>query len=108
MNFAFLLDEQLPKWWRRQLIRLQPQLMIWGMGDQPAPALGAADPFILEWCEVHNSYLVTNNRKTMPTHLADYLARGRHMPGIFVVDPGMHIVAVANELSLIDGASLPE
>jgi len=55
MNLAFLLDEHLPKWWRWQLIRLRPQLRIWGMGDQPAPALGTADPFILEWCEIHNS-----------------------------------------------------
>lgn len=33
---------------------------------------------------------------------------GTPRTGIFVVDPGMHIVAVANELSLIDGASLPD
>jgi hypothetical protein len=28
---------------------------------------------------------VTNNRKSKPRHLADHLAGGRHVPGIFVL-----------------------
>jgi hypothetical protein len=108
MSFSFLLDEQLPKWWRRKLIRRQPHLSIWRVGQPPSPALGSPDPIVLEWCETHNAFLVTNNRKSMPGHLADHMTRGRHVPGIFVVDPAWDIAELAEELSLIEGASFPD
>jgi hypothetical protein len=108
MNPSFLLDEQLPKWWRKQILHLQPQLSIWRIGDPPAPELGTLDPVILEWCETQDAFLVTNNRTSMPTHLADHVERGRHVPGIFVVDPGRNIVSLADDLALIEGASFPD
>jgi hypothetical protein len=89
MNEGFLLDEQLPAWWRGVIRRLQPQLRI------------------LDWCEMNNYYLLTNNRSTMPGHLADHNARGRHVPGIFMVDPATSITDLANDLSLIEGAAFP-
>jgi len=108
MSVSFLLDEHLPKWWRRQLIRLQPHLAVWRVGELPAPALRTPDPVLLDWCEAHDAFLVTNNRKSMPRHLADHMAKGRHVPGIFTVDPAMHIRELAAELSLIAGASFPD
>lgn len=108
MSVSFLLDEHLPKWWRRELIRLQPHLVIWRVGQPPSPALGTLDPVILTWCETHDAFLLTNNRTSMPGHLADHVAKGCHVPGIFVVNPAMHILELAQELTLIEGASFPE
>lgn len=65
------------------------------------------DPLLLEWCERNNFILLTDNRKSMPQHLADHMAQGRHVPGIFVVDPTRNTDDLADELDLIDGASLP-
>ena len=65
------------------------------------------DPNILEWCATNDFFLVTNNRHSMPPHLSAHVAGGRHVPGIFVADPGMDISDVATDLSLIEGASLP-
>jgi hypothetical protein len=52
--------------------------------------------------------LVTNNRRTMPRHLADHLAAGRHVPGIVMLDDDLGIGGNFDELLLIAGASLPD
>jgi hypothetical protein len=49
--------------------------------------------------------LVTNNRKSMPRHLADHLALDRHIPGIFVIDPTQSMGQMIDELLLIAAAS---
>ncbi len=107
MSAGFLLDEQLPKWWRRAINRLQPALKLRQVGQAGAPPLQSADPLLLEWCETNDFYLLTNNRSTMPHHLGAHVAAGRHIPGIFVVDPRMDIADLSNDLALIDGASFP-
>jgi hypothetical protein len=105
---GFLLDEHLPKWWRRELRRAAPDLNVWRVGDPDAPPLGALDPVLLGWCEEHDFLLLTNNRKSMPQHLADHVAQGRHMPGVFVVNPSMSMLKLAGTLNLIAGASLED
>jgi hypothetical protein len=107
MSWEFLLDEHLPPWWRSTIRRLQPQLTIWAIGDPGAPPRQSTDPLLLEWCEAHDCILLTNNRSTMPGHLTAHVAQGRHVPGIFIVDPALSINQVADALSLIHGASLP-
>jgi hypothetical protein len=108
MNGGYLFDEHLPLWWAPALSRLQPGLTLWHIGDPGAPPNGASDPAILEWCEVHDFILVTNNRHSMPAHLAAHLAAGRHVPGILSIDPGMTAPELANELALIAGAVFPD
>jgi hypothetical protein len=58
-------------------------VVAWRVGDPGAPPPGTLDPAILLWCEEHDFILVTNNRRSMSSHLADHLAQGRRMPGIF-------------------------
>jgi hypothetical protein len=41
----------------------------------------------------------------MPSHLRDHLAAGRHVPGIFEMNPRMTIGQTVEELWLIWGAS---
>jgi len=58
--------------------------MVWRIHDPGAPAVGTLDPDLLRWCEVYGVALVTSNRRSMPVHLANHLASGGHMPGVFV------------------------
>jgi hypothetical protein len=44
----------------------------------------------------------------MPGHLAMHNAQGRHVLGIFLIDPTLSIAELANDLALIEGASLPD
>ncbi|WP_353258997.1 hypothetical protein [Prochlorothrix hollandica] len=105
MSIQYLLDEHIPPLYRTQLVRRQPNLTIRIIGDPDAPPKGTLDPEILIWCENHNFILVTNNRKSMPKHLADHIDQGRHIPGIFVMDLGHNIGEMIEELLLISSAS---
>lgn len=101
----YLLDEHIDPILRREILRAAPALEVWIIGDPGAPPHGTLDPDILVWCEDNSFCLVTNNRKSMPRHLADHLGRGRHVPGIFVVGLTMTLGHLIDELVLIAGAS---
>jgi hypothetical protein len=102
----YLLDEHIPSWLRRELLRLAPGFEVWRVGDLQAPPLGAPDPEILVWCQTYEFILVTNNRKSMPVHLKDHLDRGGGVPGIIVIDPSSSFHELVTDLALISGASL--
>ncbi len=102
---GFLLDEHLPKWWRREIVRLAPGVQVWRVGDHGAPPLRSPDPILLEWCEVQGCVLLTDNRKSMPVHLADHVRQGRHLPGIFRVEARANVRKLASSLQMIVGAS---
>jgi len=102
---AYLLDENVDLRLRRALKSLAGDLVVWCVGDPGAPALGMDDPTILRWCEDHAYILVTNNRASMPVHLGQHLASGRHVPGIFVLHASMSLGEIADELALIYEAS---
>ena len=101
----YLLDEHIPPVYRTQLIYHDPSLTVWMIGDEGAPVRGTPDPEILRWCEQNHFSLITNNRKSIPQHLADHLAAGYHVPGIFTIDLNMPIGMVLEDLILIAGAS---
>jgi hypothetical protein len=75
------------------------------VGDADAPAFGTLDPEILAWCEENGFHLVTGNRRSMPRHLADHLAAGRHIPGILAVRRGASYGEVIEILLLAVEAS---
>ena len=86
MPLNYLLDEHVPPAYQAQLLRQEPTLVVWRVGTPGAPPRGTLDPEILLWCETNNFVLVTNNRKSMPAHLADHLSAGRHIPGILTIN----------------------
>ncbi len=86
-------------------MRQEPELIVWAVGDEGAPAKSTLDPDILIWCEEHGFVLVTNNRTSMPPHLTDHVAQGRHVPGIFIMNPNMSIGDTIEELILIVATS---
>jgi hypothetical protein len=107
-TIKYLLDEHIDPRLRRALIRLSPGIIVWRVGDPGTPALQTTDPDILSWCEKNTFSLITNNRASMPVHLRDHLAAGRHVPGIFILNPHMTMGETADELALIWGAAEPE
>jgi hypothetical protein len=104
----FLLDENVDPLFRHELLRREPSLVVWRVGDISAPPDSTLDPDILIWCEQNAFVLVTNNRKSMPPHLQDHLAQGRHIPGLLVLNPKMSVGETIEELALIWGASEDE
>lgn len=106
MTLQYLFDENVDLAYMTQIRRCKPDLFILAVGELTAPDRGTLDPKILCWCEEHQFILVTNNRKSMPVHLADHLFQGRHIPGIFTLNPKLSIGQNINELILIAEASL--
>lgn len=108
MTIQYLLDEHIALLYRTQLMRQAPDLVVRMIGDPDDPPRGTLDPEILIWCEIHDFILGTNNRKSMPKHLAGHLAEGHHVPGIFIIDPSKDIGETLTELIIIAGASFPK
>jgi hypothetical protein len=100
MTLRYLLDEHIPRSLIRALRQRAPDVTVWRIGQPGAPSVEAPDAEILLWCETHEFVLVTNNRATMPVHLAAHLENGRHVPGLFIVDLRMSVSAIAEELWL--------
>jgi hypothetical protein len=97
----YLLDEHVNPRLQKALRRQSPEMVVWCIGDPGAPALHSLDPEILSWCEAHSFSLVTNNRASMPVHLRVHLDLGRHVPGIFILNPNMSWGETVDELALI-------
>ena len=107
-KISFLVDENTTHAIADQLRRLQPDITILNVGDYLSPSFGVLDPDILCWLEKEGYCLITNNRRTMPKHLKDHLASGRHVPGIFILRPRASIGQIIDELLLIWKASVKE
>lgn len=105
---CFLLDEHVPPFIQTQLAQMAPDLCVYTIDDGSAPVRGTLDPEILIWIETHGCMLVTNNRASMPGHLEDHLALGRHVPGIVQLPRRMNIGAILDDLWLIWAAARPD
>jgi hypothetical protein len=105
MKPRYLLDEHVNRAIQRQLRCLDPQIEVLAIGDPGAPSSGTSDPDILGWLEASGYILVTENRSTIPVHLSDHFAAGRHVPGVFWIRPGVSIGRIVEELYLIWFAS---
>jgi hypothetical protein len=101
----FLIDENLASLYREQLLRLEPAPVVRAVGDPDAPPRGAPDEEILRWCEENDFLLVTDNRSTMPVHLANHLMEGHRVPGILTIRPRASIGKVLEALEAIAGAA---
>jgi hypothetical protein len=106
MALRILLDENFPRVYHATLRRLDPELSVWIVGDPGAPPKGTPDAELLRWCEDQDALLVTNDRRTMPRHLAEHLASERHVPGILIFDPGRNVAEMAEDLVLLCRVSL--
>ncbi len=111
MIIQYFLDENLPPLYQEQLLRYKSDLTILMVGELSpinTPEKGTLDPEILIWCESNNFILVTNNRTSMPVHLAEHISQHRQVPGIFVLRPKATIGQIIDDLILIALAGEPQ
>jgi hypothetical protein len=101
----YLLDEHVPPSLKMAVHQHRLEIIVWCIGDPGTPPRGTLDPDILLWCEANGFSLVTENRGSMPVHLQNHLAAGRHVPTIFILNDGMSIGQTAEELALISVAA---
>ena len=111
MPLCFLGDENLPgRFFRavqRHNARGLPPLDLVRVGEPPDLPLGSVDPTILLWIETNGRILVTLDERSIPLHLINHLQSGRHVPGIFSVDPRATMAEVIEFLVLAAHASEP-
>ncbi len=100
-NLTFLLDENISRSLRDGLSRRWPDMIVWMVGDPGLPPRGTPDPVISKWCEAHRFALITYNRASMPSHLKEHLAAGRHISGIFILRGRMSIGQIVEALGTI-------
>lgn len=113
MPLRYILDEHLrgPVW--HAIVRHNvtanevPRLDVVRVGDEAGVPLGADDSVILRWAEEDDRILVSADRSTLATHLADHLTAGHHSPGVFLVRPGTRLNDLVLFLSLAAHASEP-
>lgn len=101
MKPRFLLDENVKHAIQYQLRQRNPQIQVFAVGNEGVPPRGTPDPEILIWIEENQCILVTENRSTMPVHLADHFAAGRHHPGILWIRRNTGIGELVFELEMI-------
>ena len=77
------------------------------VGDPPDLPLGTPDPAVLAWAEENDRILITHDVGTMPGHLADHLAAGRHSPGVMVLRDGFSLAEIVAYLELAAHAGDP-
>jgi len=106
-KIRYLFDEHVSSHLRNAVRKYDSDIIIRRIGEADTPEIGTADSDILIWCETDYFSLITNNRRTMPEHLKAHLAKDRHVPGIFIINPNMTMDETAYELSLIAGAGEP-
>lgn len=108
MTLKYLMDENVNPVYATQLRQRQLNIIIRVIGEPMTPRKSTLDPEILIWCETYGFVLVTNNRTSMPVHLADHLAQNRHIPGIFILNPTLSIGETIEELILVARASFDD
>lgn len=108
MTLKYLIDENVNPIYPKQLRRREPTIVVRVVGELDSPPLGTLDPEILLWCESRNFILVTNNRTSMPVHLADHLNQDRYVLGIFILSPNLSIGDHLVELIVIAQGSFDD
>lgn len=86
---------------RRTRLGEYPPVEVLRVGEPGAPPEGTLDPELLVWCEENDRILVSDDRNTLPVHLRDHLAAGRHSPGVLLIKHKTTIPKVVESVVLI-------
>ncbi|MDY6782514.1 MAG: DUF5615 family PIN-like protein [Cyanobacteriota bacterium] len=87
MKTRFLLDENLSPQFKAAVLRLNPAIDILRVGEPNAPPLGTLDPEILQYLELSQRLLITDNRSSIPGHLEAHWAAGGQSWGVVWLRP---------------------
>jgi hypothetical protein len=108
VKLRFLIDENLSPKITAAIQRRYPAIDVIRVGDQDAPPLGTLDPDILLYLASSQRVLITDNRQSIPSHIADHFAAGGHHWGIFEVRKEAPIASLIEEIYLYWSASEAE
>jgi hypothetical protein len=78
-----LLDENIAPAIRTAVLQLDATIDILRVGDADAPPTGTKDPDILRYLEISQRVMVTDNRRSIPEHIADHHAAAARTGGFF-------------------------
>ena len=95
----FLTDEDFDNRILRGLLRYDSSLDI--VRVQDAGLSGADDTTILAWAAAEERILLTHDFRTMPHHVSEAFASGKHLAGIIVVPQSMSVGEAIQEIRLI-------
>jgi hypothetical protein len=98
VRVRFLLDENLPPRLKPAIVRHPLSINVVRVGDEGTPPLGTGDPEILQYVQVAQRLLITNNRKSMPAQIAEHLTNGGHHWGVLRVRPRVPIRQIVEEM----------
>lgn len=84
-QIVYLLDACTPHSLADALRGMEPSIEIHLIGVAGLPPRSTKDPDILAFAETRGMLLVTFDKRTMPRHIADHLASGRHTAGVLMI-----------------------
>ena len=101
MKVRFLLDENLSPDFKTSLLNFNSKIDILRVGEDNAPPFGTIDPDVLNYVELSQRLLVTNNRCSMPEHLKSHWDNAGHIWGLLWLRPSANLKVWVEELYLI-------
>jgi hypothetical protein len=111
MPLRFLLDEHIRRTVWTTIVRHnllgKDVLDVVRVGSPGAPPYGTLDPDLLLWAQREGRILLTEDKSTIPGHLADHLAAGHHSPGIMTLRRHIFLSDLVDFLCLATFASDP-
>lgn len=105
-EMRFLLDEDVSPSLRNAILREEPSIVVWRIGEGSAPPRGSLDPDNLMFAEANGFAIISRDKGTMPDHAREHLSQGKHTWGI--LRDGFPRSAFAGELILFWAASEAE
>ena len=104
----FFCDEAVAVFLADAVLRREPAIEVWCVGQGAMPSKGTPDPDLLIFAEANNYLFLTRDRKTMSTPVSDHLAAGRHTWGVFSLRTGFAVPRYVDNLILIWSESQAE
>jgi Domain of unknown function (DUF5615) len=101
MKIKYLLDENVSPRLKIAVLRLNPEIDILRIGDPDTLTLGTLDPDVLQYLGLSQRLLITDNRTSMPSHLAEYWRNHQQIWGLFWIRPTTTMKELAEELIII-------
>lgn len=65
----------------------------------------ASDPDLLAWAAEQPRIVVSQDRRTMPYHAANRIARSEHVAGVIIISRRLPVIQVINDLEIIVSCS---
>jgi hypothetical protein len=107
-TMRFLLDEDVPEHLAHHLNATEPLLDVVYVGGPGGPVKGTLDPELLLGAEADGRAVISKDHKTMPGHVQDHRAAGRHTWGVFLLRPGFSLQDYADDIVLLWAAATAE